>query len=246
MIFFHSLTHSHSALLLFISLGLSLSVCVCVWVCVVAHDDGISCVKWSPSGTRIVTGSLDSTVKIWSLPKDASTYNLEFKCVGHPLGVVSVDVNPEGSCKFFLFFILLLLPTNPLWLHQHTIDKNAPSHQWPPPVLLTVRSCCGICRMGTRFAPSMLDLLSAGQSPFRLMESTSHRAHTLGTSTSGQWTLVKKLLFLRPEGALPWPLPMYCSPLSTICQISCSSHLTIACLLVNSFFACFFWNVLLF
>ena len=31
-----------------------------------AHDDGISSVKWSQSGNKIVTGSLDATVKIWS------------------------------------------------------------------------------------------------------------------------------------------------------------------------------------
>lgn len=45
----------------------------------------------------IISGSIDDKVKIWSWYKEK--LELKYTCTGHRLGVVSVDVNPQGTSK---------------------------------------------------------------------------------------------------------------------------------------------------
>jgi WD40 repeat protein len=64
-----------------------------------AHDDAIWCATWVPNSNGLVTGSVDESVKIWTLldeqvpevVEDTHTY------VGHTLGVVSVAIDVTGT-----------------------------------------------------------------------------------------------------------------------------------------------------
>jgi WD40 repeat protein len=56
-----------------------------------AHSDGI----WSCSYTkrnRLITGSVDDTIKIWNLENETSSI-----LTGHQLGIVSVVSSPSGT-----------------------------------------------------------------------------------------------------------------------------------------------------
>ncbi|TPX46045.1 hypothetical protein SeLEV6574_g03463 [Synchytrium endobioticum] len=57
-----------------------------------AHEDGIWAVAWSKSN-KIVTASVDDTLKIWNGDDILPTHTL----TGHILGVISVDVNAAGT-----------------------------------------------------------------------------------------------------------------------------------------------------
>ena len=46
---------------------------------------------------HLVTGSLDTTVKIWN----ESNFDLLHTLRGHSLGVISVDIEPKGICNIF-------------------------------------------------------------------------------------------------------------------------------------------------
>ncbi|KAI9224580.1 WD repeat-containing protein 61-like protein [Blastocladiella britannica] len=69
-----------------------------------AHDDGVWAVAWT-GRDRLVTGSLDNTVKTWAVmasddlskPEQARLVN-KHTYVGHELGVISVT--PEASGRF--------------------------------------------------------------------------------------------------------------------------------------------------
>ena len=64
-----------------------------------AHDDGIWAGAWTKSlkdgSEHIISGSIDDKVKIWSWYKEK--LELKYTCTGHRLGIVSVDVNPQGT-----------------------------------------------------------------------------------------------------------------------------------------------------
>jgi len=64
-----------------------------------AHEDGIWAGAWTKSlkdgSEHIISGSIDDKVKIWSWFKEK--LELKYTCTGHRLGVVSVDVNPQGT-----------------------------------------------------------------------------------------------------------------------------------------------------
>lgn len=76
-----------------------------------AHDDGIWCVAWRRSQTpggleHIVTGSSDDTAKAWKWTEEPSPADqgdagsplaLRYIFDGHSLGLVSVDINAEGT-----------------------------------------------------------------------------------------------------------------------------------------------------
>ncbi|RWS16827.1 WD repeat-containing protein 61-like protein [Dinothrombium tinctorium] len=80
-----------------------------------AHDDGIWSVAWVKGKVdemnHIVTGSIDDTVKAWQwfgllkklnflvcfLIRNEERLNLRYIFEGHALGVVSVDINSEGT-----------------------------------------------------------------------------------------------------------------------------------------------------
>jgi WD repeat-containing protein 61 len=57
-----------------------------------AHNDGIWSVCWTKKSNRILTGSIDDTVKMWSGESGAHMRTLE----GHTLGVVSVVGSNNG------------------------------------------------------------------------------------------------------------------------------------------------------
>lgn len=63
-----------------------------------AHDDAICTVAWSSQNT-LITGSLDTTAKVWNLQSQSGESNLTEDRVfdGFALGVVSVDVARESS-----------------------------------------------------------------------------------------------------------------------------------------------------
>ncbi|TPX33624.1 hypothetical protein SmJEL517_g03575 [Synchytrium microbalum] len=58
-----------------------------------AHDDGIWAVAWSKTSNKIVTASVDDTLKIWNGDDVLQSHTL----TGHMLGVISVDVNAAGT-----------------------------------------------------------------------------------------------------------------------------------------------------
>lgn len=57
------------------------------------HSDGVSSVAFSPDGTRIVSGSLDCSVRIWDV---ASGEEVCPPLLGHNLSVTSVAYSPDG------------------------------------------------------------------------------------------------------------------------------------------------------
>lgn len=68
----------------------------------IAHEDGIWAGAWTKSlkdgSEHIISGSIDDKVKIWSWYKER--LELKHTCTGHRLGIVSVDVNPQGTGLF--------------------------------------------------------------------------------------------------------------------------------------------------
>jgi len=68
-----------------------------------AHEEAIWAIDWyrgpendqNIEGSKLITGSLDDSVKIWRYEKDE--LKLEKALVGHSLGVVSVVVDPSGT-----------------------------------------------------------------------------------------------------------------------------------------------------
>ena len=72
-----------------------------------AHGDAIWAAAWGKGGDSIVTGSLDDTVKVWTWSdhdhhqrrrgrRTRERLELRRTLRGHQLGVVSVDVSPDG------------------------------------------------------------------------------------------------------------------------------------------------------
>src|ERR1700730_6543750 len=57
------------------------------------HSHGVTSVSFSPDGTRIVSGSHDSTVRVWDAVTGAHLQTLE----GHSLSVTSASFSPDGT-----------------------------------------------------------------------------------------------------------------------------------------------------
>lgn len=67
-----------------------------VWVhekTLLGHDAGVTSIAITPDSNYIVTGSADSTVKIWDVDSDESPISLN----GHKDEVLSVNVTPDGK-----------------------------------------------------------------------------------------------------------------------------------------------------
>jgi len=61
-----------------------------------AHSDGIWALSWSSKTNKLLTGSVDETVKVWNADP-AANFSLSHTNQGHQLGVVSLDVNKAGT-----------------------------------------------------------------------------------------------------------------------------------------------------
>lgn len=57
------------------------------------HVDEVWSVSWSPDGSKIVSGSIDKTVRVW----DSTTGTELMSLVGHANGVFSVSFSPDGT-----------------------------------------------------------------------------------------------------------------------------------------------------
>jgi WD40 repeat protein len=79
-----------------------------------AHEDGIWAGAWTKSlkdgSEHIISGSIDDKVKIWSWYKEK--LELKYTCTGHRLGVVSVDVNPQGTGTKLVHLLFYLFDLN--------------------------------------------------------------------------------------------------------------------------------------
>jgi WD repeat-containing protein 61 len=62
---------------------------------VAAHDEGVWAVAWLPNSTQLLTGSVDESVKLWSLGE--SSLEASHAYTGHALGVINLDVSPQGD-----------------------------------------------------------------------------------------------------------------------------------------------------
>ena len=63
-----------------------------------AHEDALWCVAWRPGGKSFITGSVDETVKVWSLGEsDDTLLDSSHTYTGHTLGVISVAVDASGT-----------------------------------------------------------------------------------------------------------------------------------------------------
>lgn len=62
---------------------------------VAAHDEGVWAVAWLPNSNQLLTGSVDESVKLWSLSE--SSLEPTHAYTGHALGVISIDVDPQGA-----------------------------------------------------------------------------------------------------------------------------------------------------
>lgn len=63
-----------------------------------AHDDAVWAATWAAGGTGVLSGSVDETVKMWTLGQsDTPALDHLHTWSGHTLGVVSIDVEPRGE-----------------------------------------------------------------------------------------------------------------------------------------------------
>jgi WD40 repeat protein len=68
-----------------------------------AHSDGVWCVAWSKD--KLITGSVDASVKIWKGETLETLNTLQ----GHRLGVISVVTEKSGKCELTSQMIFNLL-----------------------------------------------------------------------------------------------------------------------------------------
>ena len=63
-----------------------------------AHDDGIWCSTWVPDSSSLVTGSIDESVRVWTVVEEnQESIEAAHTYTGHTLGVVSVAVDVSGT-----------------------------------------------------------------------------------------------------------------------------------------------------
>lgn len=61
------------------------------------HGDAVSSLTFSPDGQWMVSGSLDSTIRLWSLEDQGATIIPLFILGGHTGSVNSVEFSPKGA-----------------------------------------------------------------------------------------------------------------------------------------------------
>ena len=61
-----------------------------------AHGEGVWCLAWVPgSSTRLLTGSVDETVKSWDVEADKTAMSHNY--LGHTLGAIALAAEPSGQ-----------------------------------------------------------------------------------------------------------------------------------------------------
>lgn len=60
-----------------------------------AHEQGVWSATWIPNSSKLMTGSVDESVKVWEESPDAFKFVHNYQ--GHTLGVISVVVNSTGE-----------------------------------------------------------------------------------------------------------------------------------------------------
>lgn len=60
-----------------------------------AHDEGVWCLAWVPGSQRLLTGSVDETVKSWEVDGDKST--MQHNYLGHTLGAIALAAEASGQ-----------------------------------------------------------------------------------------------------------------------------------------------------
>ena len=60
------------------------------------HTDDVYSVVYSPDGSRLASGSLDNTIKIWDATVNANTSTPITTLSGHTDNVYSVTFSPDG------------------------------------------------------------------------------------------------------------------------------------------------------
>ncbi len=56
------------------------------------HDNSVWSLDWSPDGSKLATGSIDHTIKIWDVPKQSVVRNIDVKG-----NVRDVAWHPDGD-----------------------------------------------------------------------------------------------------------------------------------------------------
>ena len=63
-----------------------------------AHEDGLWCATWVPNSSQLVTGSIDESVRVWTVvEEEPEVIEATHTYTGHTLGVVSVAVDATGT-----------------------------------------------------------------------------------------------------------------------------------------------------
>jgi WD40 repeat protein len=69
----------------------------------IAHTDGIWTVTWNETANKILTGSVDTKVKVW----DSETVSCRQTLTGHKLAVISLDADSSGTCRLYVMIDLM-------------------------------------------------------------------------------------------------------------------------------------------
>lgn len=93
-----------------------------------AHDDGVWAAAWVPGSNKLLTGSVDESVKSWEEAPDS--LKMAHHYTGHTLGVVSLAVDPTGTFAASSSLDSLIRVWN---LHDHStraLMESATTETW--------------------------------------------------------------------------------------------------------------------
>ena len=94
---------------------------------IVGHSDCVQSVSFSPDGTRIVSGSMDNTVRLWDAVTGAHLQTLK----GHSDEVQSVSFSPDGTNIVSRSYANTMLWDAVTGAHLQTFMGDYLGHTWP-------------------------------------------------------------------------------------------------------------------